>query len=63
MVQVWLSTGTVVAAEVGSVVERVSFKGGGVDAVHPARSITTMQRTGNTIKLLFIRENNGRDNY
>jgi hypothetical protein len=33
-VQVWLSTGTVVAAEVGRVLEMVSFKGGGVDAVH-----------------------------
>jgi hypothetical protein len=63
VVQVWLSTGTVVAAEVEGVVERVSFKGGGVDAVHPARSITTMQRTGNTIKFLFIQENNVHPNY
>jgi hypothetical protein len=62
-VQVWLSTGTVVAAEVGGVVEGVLFKGGGVDAVHPARSIATMQRTGNTIKLLFIQENNGHPKY
>jgi hypothetical protein len=53
----------VVAAEVGGVVEGVLFKGGGVDAVHPARSIATMQRIGNTIKLLFIQENNGHPKY
>jgi hypothetical protein len=48
-VQVWFSRGIVVTAEVTGVMIVVAFGNGGVTAVHPPRSISTMQMTVNTI--------------
>jgi hypothetical protein len=56
VVHVWLSTGTVVAAEAGEVVV-VDPPGEGEEAVHPARRMATMQMTENTIAELSIEWN------
>ena len=50
-------SGYVVTVEVGEVVFVAPSGGGGEDAVHPARSNTTMQMTGNTIECFSIQWN------
>jgi hypothetical protein len=56
-VQIWFSRGVGVTAVVTGAVIVVAFGDGGAPAVHPPRSISTMQMTENTIASLSMEGN------